>query len=161
MTDEEWRQESPGTVTILRGLPGSGKSTWWQTVWMRKGGRVLRVFSADTWFVREGEYRFNPSELPLAHADCLRRFVEEVQRKGAQHLVVDNTNIRAIEIAPYYALALMAGWETRILEFPCTAEDAKARNVHDVPDRVIDDMARRFEREREHFAPWWKVEVPA
>lgn len=53
-------------VTILRGLPGAGKSTWTQS---HCPGAV--VISADDFFVgRDGLYRFNPGRIFAAHAAC-------------------------------------------------------------------------------------------
>jgi ABC-type proline/glycine betaine transport system ATPase subunit len=58
---------------IIRGLPGSGKSTLGRSIRGLSGG-VPDCLSADDYFVgADGVYRFSPSGLPGAHADrwCL------------------------------------------------------------------------------------------
>ena len=56
------------TLYIIRGLPGSGKST------LGESGIAVKSYSADDWFTdKEGNYNFNPMELPQAHEDCQAR----------------------------------------------------------------------------------------
>ena len=53
---------------IVRGLPGSGKTT------LAKRLVGEHVFSADDWFTNEdGVYRFVSDDIGKAHQDCLRR----------------------------------------------------------------------------------------
>ena len=145
-------------VIILRGIPGSGKSTY-----IRKNLPEAWIFSADHFFMVGEEYKFDPSKLPQAHAACLREYLEWLTfvegRRCRWPLVVDNTNTSVMEIAPYAALALAYGASLRIVTIKCDPAVAAARNVHGVPEAAVLAMAKRLEDETPRLAPWWEHEV--
>jgi len=136
-------------VTILSGVPGSGKSHY------VKGLRTdpWLVYSADDWFMSSGSYVFVPAQLPQAHGACLRSFVEYVVRGVAGDMVVDNTNTTVAEIAPYAALALAYGHTLEIITIECDPAIAAARNVHGVPLHAIKAMTKRLAARE--LPPWW------
>ena len=79
---------------ILRGLPGSGKSTIAESL----GGYNLE---ADTYFTDDdGEYNFDPSKLPEAHKWC-QSMVEELMTENVERIVVSNTSTQEWEMTPY------------------------------------------------------------
>lgn len=146
-------------VYIMRGLPGAGKSTW-----ARENHPGAHVCSADRFFLDEsGIYRFNCDFISEAHASCLRGFAEILvsiksnPEDSPETIVVDNTAIKAWEIAPYYNLARAYGHEVKIIQILCDAEKAHSRNIHGVPlDRVekMDDALSR-----EELPSFWSVET--
>ena len=146
-----------GTVYVLRGLPGSGKSTYTKVL------GATRKFSADDFFLKDGVYQFDPNYLPQAHAYCLRSYTNWVRdpevRDFGEVIAIDNTNISVAEVAPYAALALAYGWELKIINFSCPLEQAHARNTHGVPLSVMEQMAKKLEEETARFPPWWKQET--
>jgi predicted kinase len=150
------------TVTICRGIPGSGKSTWAraqaETVepahLSDNAGVALHpeavavIVSADDWFVRlqpDGTlgYRFDGREIAQAHDACLRRFVAAILA-AEPHVIVDNTNTTAAEMIPYVAVALAHGCEVVVRTFRVDAATAAARNVHGVPLAACEAMAKRL-----------------
>lgn len=148
-------------VIILRGIPGCGKSAY---AGMLKGATApshrYAVFSADNFFIVAGKYRFDPSKLPEAHAECLRLFVEYCFRHFGWEegtVVVDNTNITAAEVAPYYAIATAYEHKVRVVNVnPHVSPDiAHKRNVHGVPSTTCDRMRAAMMSER--FPPWWNI----
>jgi predicted kinase len=151
-------------VTILQGLPGSGKSTYAQnlinSIAAANDGdwEGYVVVSADHFFMRVGTYSFNPGKLPEAHAECLREYVDAL-RHEAEHVFVDNTNTSVAEVAPYYALAQAYGAEVEILYFPCDPQVAAERNTHGVPLAGCQAMAKRLEEFEKQMPPWWKRRV--
>jgi predicted kinase len=124
-------------VTILSGIPGSGKSTFASGT-----GAGAIVCSADDWFCRSGEYRFNVCELGDAHGECLKKFVEAIQQ--GRDTVVDNTNTTSEEIVPYYAVAAAYGAQIELITVLCDHKKAAARNVHGVSAKGVEAMARRL-----------------
>jgi predicted kinase len=143
-------------VIILRGLPGSGKSTF-----TSKMEGVVKVVSADHYFhINDDQvYRFDPSKLGAAHAYCLRTFVNTLTKEDwVDTLVVDNTNCSAVEIAPYYALAQAYGVDCTIVHINTNLSDEELsdRNVHGVPVATIARMRTTIAREQ--LPPWWNVE---
>lgn len=143
-------------IMILRGISGSGKSHFAEEC-LEKLGSV--VVSADFFFLSpSGKYTFDVSKLAEAHADCLRRFIRfcDEAREGwspALTLVVDNTNLTAIEIAPYYQIALAYGHEPEIVEFDCDPRIAFARNCHKVPFNVHTAQVTKM---RSALPSFWK-----
>src|SRR5690606_13531703 len=122
-------------LVLIRGLPGSGKSTLARE-YAAKG--YVHV-EADDYFVgADGVYRFNPSGLPEAHAQCLSRAAAAL--KAGRDCVVANTFSRRWEMSPYIDVANSLGAE--VTEITCTGNWP---NVHDVPESTIARMRARWE----------------
>lgn len=69
---------------IVRGLPGSGKSTFAKSL-----GGVN--YEADMFFINEnGEYNFDPSKLKDAHNWCRHKAMDSM-KSGEPIVVVSNT----------------------------------------------------------------------
>lgn len=141
-------------VIVLQGVSGAGKTTYAQKL-LEDYGMWVACASADHYFLAH-EYAFKASELPKAHAYCLRNFIRFVEG-GADLVVVDNTNTTAVEIAPYMAIAQAYGYEAEIHRLLCDTEVAAQRNVHGVPANSIRAMASRMRESRTAFPPRWKV----
>lgn len=137
-----------GKVIILRGISGSGKSTY-----TRKHHPDALVCSADDFFIdeRTGMYVFSPAKLGEAHQWCLRKFLTGLQ-SGVQEIVVDNTNTQLWEMSPYVQLASALGYEVLIVRMDTPVAVAAARNEHGVPQKAVQGMADRFQK----VLPFWK-----
>ncbi len=146
-------------VTILSGVPGSGKSTM---AISQPDPRV--ICSADDAFWVEEEsgpvWRWNPDLIGEAHARCMRKFVRMVCATdfGAlvpfpYDIIVDNTNTSVAEIAPYASLALSYGFTLEIVTIICDPMVAAARNVHGVPEERVVSMATALLSRQ--LPPWW------
>ena len=132
-------------IVIMRGISGSGKSTY-----IRKNFPEALLCSADQYFMKNGEYRFNPSELGEAHASCIRLFTYYCSNPlnimpNSATIAVDNTNLRIEEIAAYVQLAVAFGHEVEIYRLVYPVETAARRNVHGVPRKSVEAMDRRFQ----------------
>lgn len=129
------------TVVIMRGISGSGKSTY-----VRKNFPDAAVCSADDYFIKAqtGEYQFDATKLKEAHEQCFGNFKRGLERQE-QLIVVDNTNTRLWEFERYFNSAYAAGYDIKIIRMSCPSSVAAVRNEHDVPEHAVKAMEDRFE----------------
>jgi len=124
-------------LTLIRGLPGAGKSTMAKA--MVEADSSLRHFEADQYFVdASGKYRFEPSEIEDAHTWCFAEARDAL--KNGSSVVVSNTFTRKWEMEPYRKLAKELGVELEILE-----AKGNYASIHGVPQKTIDAMRSRWE----------------
>ena len=119
---------------ILRGLPGSGKTTLAKSL----GGKHAE---ADMYFVDErGNYNFNPNLLPQAHSYC-QNTVKEWMVNGEEKIVVSNTFTTEREFDPYIDMAR----EHSYTVFCLIVENRHGNeSLHNVPENTIENMRNRF-----------------
>ena len=127
-------------VTIMRGIAGSGKSSYIEKN-LHKFDNA-RIVSADAHFYVEGVYRFNPAEISVAHTRCFADYLEIFKQYAAgseefDQVFVDNTNITAAEMSPYVAVAKVYEVEYRIMTVWCEPDVAFKRCIHSVPASAI------------------------
>jgi tRNA uridine 5-carbamoylmethylation protein Kti12 len=147
------------TVKILRGISGCGKSTLARQQAKEaeaNGARVVTV-SADDYFMVDGTYQFDFAKLGVAHHECLKRFLRHVADETIDLVIVDNTNIRLDEIAPYYRLAEVFDREASIVTVLCDPLVAFKRNNHGTPFQVIWGQYQRLVATT--LPPYWQHDV--
>ena len=130
--------EAIGNILYLvRGLPGSGKSTYAKTL-VPTGAH----FEADQYFMKGQKYDFDPTKLKDAHADCLARTRKAMTNGNHKIVAVSNTFTMKWEMQPYIDMAKDHGYKV----FTIVVEKRHGgKNEHDVPDEIIDKMKDRFE----------------
>lgn len=124
------------TCIIMRGLPGSGKSSLAANLNADLHGIIC---SADDYFMVDGEYRYDPAKIKKAHAACRQKFERALAER--QDVVVDNTHSRTWEYLPYVEAAREAGYKVEVHEIFCSGPV----------------MARRFAERCRHGVPLDKV----
>lgn len=134
-------------VKILRGVAGSGKSTY-----ARANYPNALVVSADHYFIKDGIYTFDVAKLGDAHSTCFRNYIQALI-DDVELVVVDNTNTTAWECSPYVQGASAFGYEVEIITLECDPDMAAQRNIHGVPRKSVLDMYRRISRNR--LPPFW------
>lgn len=144
-------------VIIMRGWPGTGKST------LAKCIKDAVVVSADNFFIngRTGEYKYYPDLIKNAHQSCKDHFFRCCS-ENINPIVVDNTNINVRQYRFYEDVAHEYGYKVYQLVAPkenhnngldMSAEACYKRNVHNVPLATIERMKKEFEVDDrlEHF----------
>jgi predicted kinase len=127
------------TLYIVRGLPGSGKSTFAKTL----GGTR---FETDNFFMVDGEYKFDGSKIKEAHNWCQNSVNSAMILNNTaglnETIVVSNTFTQEWEMKPYYDMAETYGYKV----FSIIIENRHGGvNEHSVPDEVLTKMRERFE----------------
>lgn len=117
-------------LILVRGVPGSGKSTY------AKSLGVEAHYEADMWFDANGGY--DPTKIAIAHDWCQRKAVEAME--SGKVCVVSNTFTRLWEMEFYRSAARRLGYEVR--EVVMTGNWP---NVHGVPEDKVRQMRDRFE----------------
>jgi tRNA uridine 5-carbamoylmethylation protein Kti12 len=130
-------------LMILRGIPGSGKTTL-ATMLSHAAGIMdesVTHAEADQYFLNlyTGEYKFNKEKLPDAHEFC-RSKVQDAMIAGINLIIVSNTFVYKMHMEPYKKMAREYGYH--VAEIIC---QGGFKNVHDVPDDVIRKMRQNFE----------------
>lgn len=146
-------------VIIMRGLPGSGKSTWVQNYCRAATPATYPLIcSADEYFMKTKVYEFNPVLIGDAHDFCFQKFLNGLVYKPAYDvIIVDNTNTRAWEISPYYRHAELLKIPVRIVWVEADFETCVRRNTHGVPTATIRKMLLNLLMDE--LPPHWKVET--
>lgn len=120
---------------IVRGLPGSGKSTFAKSL----GGKH---FEADMYFIDEnGVYNFDFAKIKMAHNWCMIQ-TQKAMVDEEPKIVVSNTFTQEWEMDTYFELAK----ENNYKVFSVVVENRHGgKNEHGVPEDKLQIMKDRFE----------------
>ena len=134
---------SKQTLILVRGLPGSGKSTRAKRIvdaimLDNNSTHEAVVCEADKFFERNGSYVFDPLLIQKAHVWCQLQ-TKSYLRRGYT-VVVANTFTQLWEMDAYKTMALEYNVPLRILE--CKDQ---FQNIHNVPESTIERMRLRWE----------------
>lgn len=144
---------------IMRGIPGSGKSTW-----AKASFPDATRCSADEFFMAPAprppdaepgagaathEYRFDVGRIGEAHAWCFRGLLKALADR-VNTVVVDNTHVRLWEFENAILAARLAKYNIRVVEVRPPGRQAVGplcalRCSHGVPYAKVLQMERDFE----------------
>lgn len=135
----------PKQLVIMRGLPGSGKTTYAKEI-TKYGGIVL---SSDDYFKDEaGNYIYDRSKLKDSHIWNQKRAADAMV-SGYELIVIDNTNVRKWETKPYVKVAVDLGYDVFFIEPPNywvkDLDELMARDDKRVPRKTMERMLREWE----------------
>lgn len=118
---------------LIRGVSGSGKSYLAE--------RLTKAnYSADDFFMDDGEYKFDKSLIQEAHDYCQDE-VRYAMEEKCPTIAVHNTFTRRWEMKPYYDLA--KEYDYNVIEIVVKSDCFE--NVHGVPEETIAKQRARFE----------------
>jgi predicted kinase len=121
-------------LILLRGLPGSGKSTFAEVV----GGFRCE---ADMFFMEDGEYKFDINRIKEAHRWCKEQCQSFMVREKPK-VIVSNTFTQEWEMEDYYDLAKRYGYKVTSV---IVENRHGGESIHSVPDATLGNMRNRFQ----------------
>ena len=144
-------------LILVRGISGSGKSTFAELV--HKLARNLNdhtdelehiIVSADDYFTdTNGNYDFNPADLPKAHYYCqnivymaMKQAKIDEERGIGSIILVHNTFTQDWEMKPYFNLAKEHGFKVTTI---IVENRHESNSIHNVPKDVINRQKIRFD----------------
>ena len=120
-------------LTLIRGLPGSGKSTMARQIAAETGALHVEADMRVNY-----SQKFYPDAVRMAHAICQSQARHELVYGGS--VVVSNTFTRQWEMQPYLDMARKYGVQVEII-----TSSGDYGSIHDVPDEAIQAMRERWE----------------
>lgn len=122
------------TLYIIRGLPGSGKTTLGKTI------AGTYCYAADDYFDLFHDGEFVPSKIKSAHKHC-HLMVETALSDDVPFVAVTNTFTQEWEFEQYIALAERYGYTVHSI----IVENRHGnKSVHEVPEGTVQKMRNRF-----------------
>ena len=148
--------QSSLTMIIMRGLPGSGKSSL--------VGRILKTYpqaevcSADAYFTQaDGSYQYDRNKIKEAHTFSQER-AETLCRDACNLVIVDNTHVKRWELQPYLNTAAKFRYSVVILEpqtpWARNPEQLAVRNSHNVNENAIRKKLKEWQEIRPRYFCW-------
>jgi len=134
--------EKQGDLILLRGVPGSGKTTLANVILQQPNNNPQEILSADDFFESDnGEYNFDPTKLREAHNYCQFRCSERMRQQKAR-IVVANTFTQEWEMDEYFKMAERYNYRVHTL----IVENRHGNeNIHGVPENKLQQMKDRFQ----------------
>lgn len=130
-------------LVIMRGLPGSGKTTRAIEIAGEDGVRL----STDDFYVENGQFNFDPDKLGEAHR-WNRRRARKAFELGLSPVVIDNCNVEPWEAHGYLMVALRYGYKVEVAypDTPWMFDPAALaeKTEHGVPQGIIENMMTKW-----------------
>lgn len=125
-------------LILIRGIPGTGKTTLAQRIVARMLG--AHWWEADMFFETKEGYVYNPKKIAEAHEWCNLRVLQSL-KLGANPVIVSNTFTRMWEMAPYFNICRTLGAKLQIIELY-----KEYGSVHGVPEASMARMRAKWEQ---------------
>ena len=125
---------SKSRLILIRGLPGSGKSTFAKSYF-----NSHIHLEADMYFIQpDGSYDWVAEQLGKAHSWCLE--TAKIMLNNGQDVVVSNTFTTLKELEPYINFA-----KSTDVPYGVFRMSTQYDSIHGVPSEVIERMKARFQ----------------
>jgi len=132
-------------VVILRGIPGSGKSTKARELAATaiQANFSSEICSTDDFFIDavDGLYKFDKTKLYTNHTRNFHRFLSCIHNK-INLIIIDNTNINRSDYSHYQKAAELNGYDVEVMVINpnLSLEEVFQRQRHSVPFETIRRM---------------------
>jgi tRNA uridine 5-carbamoylmethylation protein Kti12 len=127
-------------LILVRGLPGSGKSTYAQKLMQWK--LATHHFEADMWMVDEnGQYKYDRYRLAEVHTKCLEHAIDAACLAKYAVVVIANTFAEAWQLGPYLQFAIQFSHKFTVINMPNLYE-----STHNVPPEEMARMRSKWEK---------------
>ena len=123
---------------IIRGLPGSGKTTMADALVALASDKMIRL-EADNYFIKNGVYQYDAAFITKAHEHCKQCFLRAMS-KGLD-IIISNTSVKTWEWSEYKTLAEKEGYMVHIV---VKENHHDGMTIHDVPMATVMRMKRNF-----------------
>ena len=135
---------------VMRGISGSGKTTYVEKVLVKKHPRLAHISQDHFWIDAYGDYKIDTARMGEAVNWAFHKFLNALE-SDIPAIVVDNVNACFWHYSLYVRLAKQNGFEVQVIQMPTISKEvALKRNVHDVPEYVINRQIANFKKETEH-----------
>ena len=147
------RVDDSQEMIIIRGLPGSGKST--KGLMMVDNGEADELIEADQFFVEpDGTYNYDGDKIREAHNDCRQRTSQGLS--DGKNIVVANTFVYRWQMQPYLDYCRENGINVKVIclyNSGLTPLQLHERCVHSVPLDTIQLWYDTYEVDWENADP--------
>jgi predicted kinase len=134
-------------LIVIRGLPGSGKSAYAETL---ANNEKAIVVSVDAYFQRDGEYKFKSHEISRAYG-YIEGQIDVLMQNYTPTIIADGIHQSEKHVQSYQFLADKYGYSLEIHyppgEFIWDVSACYKHSIHRVPFRAIKNISDKFERE--------------
>lgn len=126
------------TLWLIRGLPGSGKSTLGEI--LSHALKDAYQYEADEYFQTRDGYKFDAGQLDAAHDWCINNCLTAMRDYKAQNVIICNVFALHKQMEVYESMAAMFGYDVQKIIM-----QGNFGSIHGVPAATIARMKARFE----------------
>ena len=142
---------------VMRGLPGSGKSTIVHQIHKLYPSAI--VCSADQYFIdQHGQYQFDVSLLKEAHQYSQNKAREACEAE-TNVVIVDNTGVKRWELVTYFKIATQNNYAVVLVEprtpWKFNVRELVKKNSHQVDGFIIKKRAKEWEQVIPLYYGWF------
>lgn len=125
-------------VVIVRGVAGSGKSTFASLLAQAQNGKIVE---ADKFAYQGDEYVWRAEDLASYHKNAMAEFEKHV-KNGEELIIVSNVSAKWRDFKFYFNKAKESGYQVTSLVVENRNE---TKSIHNVPDETITRMRENFQ----------------
>lgn len=147
--------KSNHVMYIMRGVPGSGKSTIAQSIKQQyPAGKAVICCADDFRYNESGQYVWSRDTLRESHSLCENK-ADVNCRNGTNVIIIDNTNIKKRDMMKYFQIAHSYAYIVTVVATTERRLHVLAnRNQHNVPRYQIAKMINEFENIIAYYYAW-------